>query len=130
MALNVLLVAPPIGLPSRYHWLPVPLFDVSVTLPPVQNVSPVPALIDGVVTTLIGTVVEFVALQLDAFVTVSVSVTAPDVPAVYVTFCDDCPAVIVPFVIDQLYDAMPAGPLAVLPVELTQTGDDAGVIAG
>jgi len=31
-------VAPPIGLPSRNHWLPLALLDVSVTLPPVQNV--------------------------------------------------------------------------------------------
>ena len=35
-----------------------------------------------------------------------------------------------PLVIDQLYDAMAAGPLALFPVELTQTGDDAGVMAG
>ena len=37
-ATYVLLVAPPIGLPSRYHWLPLALLEVSVTLPPVQNV--------------------------------------------------------------------------------------------
>ena len=32
------MVAPPIGFPFRYHWLPVALLEVSVTLPPVQNV--------------------------------------------------------------------------------------------
>ena len=32
------MVAPPIGLPFRYHWFPVALLDVSVTLPPWQNV--------------------------------------------------------------------------------------------
>ena len=31
-------VAPAIGLPLRDHWLPVALEDVSVTLPPAQNV--------------------------------------------------------------------------------------------
>ena len=38
VALYVLLVAPPIGLPFRDHWLPLALLDVSVTLPPAQNV--------------------------------------------------------------------------------------------
>ena len=41
-------VAPPIGLPLRYHWLPVALDDVSVTLPPVQNVVALPGVIVGV----------------------------------------------------------------------------------
>jgi hypothetical protein len=31
-------VAPPIGLPFRYHWFPLALLEVSVTLPPWQNV--------------------------------------------------------------------------------------------
>ena len=44
----MLFVAPPIGLPSRYHWLPLALLDVSVTLPPVQNVVGPPALMVGV----------------------------------------------------------------------------------
>ena len=44
----VLLVAPAIGLPPRYHWFPVALDEVSVTLPPVQNVVGPPALIVGV----------------------------------------------------------------------------------
>jgi hypothetical protein len=42
------LVAPPIGLPLRYHWLPDALLEVSVTLPPVQNVVGPPALMVGV----------------------------------------------------------------------------------
>ena len=41
-------VAPPIGLPLRYHWLPLALLDVSVTLPPVQNVVGPPGVIVGV----------------------------------------------------------------------------------
>jgi len=32
------LVEPPIGLPFRYHWFPLALLEVSVTLPPWQNV--------------------------------------------------------------------------------------------
>jgi hypothetical protein len=48
VALYVLLVAPPIGLPLRYHWLPVALLEVSVTLPPAQKVVGPPALIVGV----------------------------------------------------------------------------------
>jgi hypothetical protein len=44
----VLLVAPPIGLPLRYHWLPLALDDVSVTLPPAQNVVGPPGVIVGV----------------------------------------------------------------------------------
>jgi hypothetical protein len=44
----VLLVAPPIGLPSRYHWLPDALLEVSVTLPPAQNVVGPPGVIVGV----------------------------------------------------------------------------------
>ena len=41
-------VAPPIGLPLTDHWLPDALLDVSVTLPPVQNVVAPPALMVGV----------------------------------------------------------------------------------
>ncbi len=41
-------VAPPIGLPLRYHWLPVALDDVSVTLPPAQNVVGPPGVMVGV----------------------------------------------------------------------------------
>jgi hypothetical protein len=44
----VLLVAPLIRLPSRYHWLPVALLEVRVTLPPVQNVVGPPGVIVGV----------------------------------------------------------------------------------
>jgi hypothetical protein len=44
----VLLVAPPIGVPLRYHWLPVALLEVRVTVPPAQNVVGPPALIVGV----------------------------------------------------------------------------------
>ena len=36
------------ALPSRNHWLPDALLDVSVTLPPAQNVVGPPALIVGV----------------------------------------------------------------------------------
>ncbi len=38
MALYVELVAPPIALPLRSHWLPDALLEVSVTLLPAQNV--------------------------------------------------------------------------------------------
>ena len=41
-------VAPPIGLPLRYHWLPLALLEVSVTLPPVQNVVGPPGVTVGV----------------------------------------------------------------------------------
>ena len=48
VALYVLFVAPPIGLPLRNHWLPLALLDVSVTLPPVQNVVGPPGVMVGV----------------------------------------------------------------------------------
>jgi hypothetical protein len=48
VALYVLPVAPPIGEPFRYHWLPLTLLEVSVTLPPAQNEVAPPALIVGV----------------------------------------------------------------------------------
>jgi hypothetical protein len=48
VALYVLLVALPIGLPPTYHWLPVALDDVSVTLPPVQKAVGPPGVIVGV----------------------------------------------------------------------------------
>ena len=32
------MVAPPIGLPFRYHWFPLPLLEVRVTLPPWKKV--------------------------------------------------------------------------------------------
>src|SRR5258708_38102794 len=44
----VWLVAPPIGLPLSLHWLPLALLDVSVTLPPAQNVVGPPGVIVGV----------------------------------------------------------------------------------
>ena len=43
----------------------------------------------------------FVAEQPAAFVTVSVNVAVPADPAVHVTVCAVCPAVIVPLVIDH-----------------------------
>ena len=45
---DLLLVAPPMGLPFRYHWLPVALLEVSVTLPPAQKVVGPPGAIVGV----------------------------------------------------------------------------------
>ena len=48
VALYVSFVAPPMGLPFRYHWLPVALLEVSVTLPPVQKVVGPPGVIAGV----------------------------------------------------------------------------------
>ena len=44
----MLFVAPPIGEPFNDHWLPVALDDVSVTLPPAQNVVGPPGVIVGV----------------------------------------------------------------------------------
>ena len=42
------LVAPPIRTPPRYHWFPVALLEVNVTLPPAQNVVEPPGAIVGV----------------------------------------------------------------------------------
>ena len=42
------MVAPLINVPLLYHWLPDPAEEVSVTLPPAQNVRGPPALIVGV----------------------------------------------------------------------------------
>ncbi len=41
-------VAPPMGLPSRDHWFPVALLEVSVTLPPAQKVVGPPGVMVGV----------------------------------------------------------------------------------
>ena len=71
-----------------------------------------------------------VAGQPEPFVTVSVSVVVPGTPAVHVTVCEVCPFVIVPLVIDHEYVVAPAGPMAVLPVELAQTPLAEGVIVG
>ena len=43
-----MLVAPPIGLPFKYHWLPDAALEVSVTDPPAQNVVGPPGVIVGV----------------------------------------------------------------------------------
>ena len=43
-----LVVAPPMGLPSKYHWLPVALLEVSLTEPPAQNVVGPPGVMVGV----------------------------------------------------------------------------------
>jgi hypothetical protein len=42
------LVAPAMRAAPSYHWFPLALLDVSVTLPPVQNVVGPPALTVGV----------------------------------------------------------------------------------
>jgi hypothetical protein len=42
------LVAPPIGLLFKYHWLPLALLEFKVTLPPAQNVVGPPGVIVGV----------------------------------------------------------------------------------
>ena len=42
------MVAPPIGLPFRYHWLPDAALDVSVTDPPLQKVVGPPGVFVGV----------------------------------------------------------------------------------
>src|ERR1051326_190812 len=73
---------------------------------------------------------ELVAEQPEPLVTVSVSPTEPEAPAVYVTVCEVWPPVIVPLVIDQEYVVAPAGPLAVLPVELGHADGEEGVIVG
>ena len=48
VATYVLLVAPPMGLPLRNHWLPDALLEVRVTLPPAQKVVGPPGVIVGV----------------------------------------------------------------------------------
>ena len=70
-------------MPLRDHWLPLALLEVSVTLPPVQNVVGPPVPMTGVGG--IGVMVTFdvlVAEQPDALVTTSVRPTVPDTPAV------------------------------------------------
>ena len=79
---------------------------------------------------LIGTFRLAVVLQLAALVTVSVSATFPEAPAVYVTVCWSVAEVIVPFEIDHAYAVAPAGPDAEFPVESAQTDAGDGVIDG
>src|SRR5204862_7550716 len=66
----------------------------------------------------------------DAFVPTSLSSFAPDAPAVYVISFPSRRSAILPLTIDQAYVVAPAGPLAVLPVELAQTCAGVGVIVG
>src|SRR5437764_1028594 len=70
-----------------------------------------------------------VVVQPFASVTVSVKSPRPAVPAVYVIVCPSAPPVIIqPLLLpasDQLYNANPAGPLNVFPVE-PQTGSGSG----
>ncbi|HSB63288.1 MAG TPA: hypothetical protein VLJ18_03935, partial [Thermoanaerobaculia bacterium] len=79
---------------------------------------------------LIGTSRLFDAGQWLAFVTVRLSVTLPEAPAVYVIVWRSVALVIVPFVIDQAYVVAPAGPSAVFVVEPAQTCAGVGVIVG
>ncbi|MBL0040700.1 MAG: hypothetical protein IPP28_06545 [Xanthomonadales bacterium] len=55
MATKVGWVSPPSGLALMYHWLPLPLLDVSVTLPPRQNVVGPLGVIVGAAGMTIGT---------------------------------------------------------------------------
>ena len=66
-------MAPPMGLPFRYHWLPVPLLDVSRTLPPVQNVVGPPGVMVGVAG--IGLTVTVVAAEAALVQPLAVTVT-------------------------------------------------------
>src|SRR2546423_14469890 len=61
------------GEPLSDHWLPLPLLDVSSTLPPVQNVVGPPGVIVGVAGSglTVTTVAAEVALQLLPSVTVT-----------------------------------------------------------
>src|SRR5436189_228166 len=107
----VVFVAPPIGLPFSFHWLPLGASDVRVTLPPVQKVVGPPLLIDGCAGIgLIGTLIEFDWWQPFGRTTFSTRPTLPDAPAVYVTVCVVPPPVMEPLVIDQEYVVAPAGP--------------------
>jgi hypothetical protein len=109
----------------------VALLEVNVTLPPAQNVVALPGVMVGMAgMALIVTAAEFAAVQPEAVVTVRFSVTLPVAPAVYVTFCAFEAEVIVPLLIDQAYEAAPAGPDAVLPAELAHTCAGVGVIDG
>src|SRR5438067_335977 len=124
-------ISPTIGVPSRDHWLPLAALDVSVTLPPAQNVVGPPGVMVGCAGIgLIGTLIEFDWWQPFGRTTFSTRPTLPDAPAVYVTVCVVPPPVMEPLVIDQEYVVAPAGPLAALPVELAQTCAGVGVIGG
>src|SRR5262245_37508855 len=78
----------------------------------------------------IGTLIVLLAEHPPAFVTINVRPTLPEPPALYVIVWMFVALVIVPFVIDHAYVVAPAGPDAVLPVELGQTVDGVGVIVG
>jgi hypothetical protein len=67
-------------------------------------------------------------LQPALLVTVQLKLSVAPVPAVKVTVEPVWPAVIVPPLIVQLYDAAPVGTEAVLPVELAQTDDGALIV--
>jgi hypothetical protein len=60
-------------LPSRYHLIPVALFELNVTLPPAQNVVGPPGVIVGVAG--IGFTVTVVAVEGALAQPVAVSVT-------------------------------------------------------
>ena len=95
-----------------------------------QSVTGVGVIVGTAGAALIGTSRLFDAGQWLEFVTVRLSVTLPEAPAVYVMVWTSVALVIVPFVIDQAYVVAPAGPSAVLVVESAQTCAGVGVIVG
>jgi hypothetical protein len=78
--LYVLFVAPPIGTPPRYHWLPLAALEVSVPLP--QNVAGLLGVMVGVGTVSIDTVCVLTFTQPVASVVVSCRTTEPEAAAV------------------------------------------------
>ena len=77
---------------------------------------------------LIVTLLLFVAEQLFAFVTVRPRLTLPEAPAVKVIDWMSVALVIVPPLMVQAYVVAPAGPLAVFPVVVAHTEDDAVIV--
>src|ERR1051325_8136568 len=108
-------------LPVIVTWVPPRIEPMLGTMPEI--------VIDGAAVTV--TLAERVSTQPFAFVTVACSVNVPTAPAVKVMLFVPVPAVIVPLVIDQLYDA-PAPALATeatLPVVPVCTAPGAVIVA-
>src|SRR5262245_37334308 len=84
-------VAPPMALPSRYHWLPLALDEVRVTLPPAQKVVGPPGVMVGVAGVALTTTFVVPAAEVQPFtVTVTEYVPASAVVALArVGFCAD-----------------------------------------
>ena len=82
--------------PFRYHWLPLAVLDVSVTLPPSQKVVAPPGVIVGVAGVGLTVTVVVPAVEVQPF-TVAVTEYVPDIVVVALAMVGFCRFEVKPF---------------------------------